>query len=162
MQDKEIRIVWKEAVIDELNSSDRELIEAAKNATENSYSPYSGFKVGAAIRLTDNTIITGSNQENAAYPSGLCAERTALFAAGVTHPDKAVVSLAIAARQDNHFTTEPISPCGACRQVIAETVSRYNNKIRILLYGSNKTIIIENGSATLLPFCFNSDTLEAR
>ena len=106
---------------DELESEDLKLVNAAKEATAGSWSPYSGFRVGAALRLDDGTVVTGSNQENAAYPSGLCAERTALFTAGHAHPGKAVTALAIAARNDKGYTAQPITPCGACRQVLAET-----------------------------------------
>ena len=105
---------------DELTAADRQLIDAAKDATRRSYAPYSHFHVGAAVLLADGTVVTGTNQENAAYPSGLCAERTTLFYAGSTHPDTAVVSLAIAAFTDGAFTTNPIVPCGACRQMLYE------------------------------------------
>lgn len=140
---------------EELCEQDRELIDAAKRATERSYAPYSHFQVGAAVRLVDETIVTGTNQENAAYPSGLCAERTALFYAGSTHPDKAVVALAIAAYAEGCFTQEPIAPCGACRQVMLEVEQRHNRPIRLLLYGAEITCIIEDGVGALLPLAFD-------
>ena len=106
-------IEWSVLNGNELKSDDLMLINAAKEATAGSWSPYSGFKVGAALLLDDGTVVTGSNQENAAYPSGLCAERTALFTAGHAHPGKAVIALAIAARNENGYTRQPITPCGS-------------------------------------------------
>lgn len=145
---------------DELTAADRQLIDAAKDATRRSYAPYSHFHVGAAVLLADGTVVTGTNQENAAYPSGLCAERTTLFYAGSTHPDTAVVSLAIAAFTDGAFTTNPIVPCGACRQVMLETEQRYNRPIRTLLYGTEGIYLIEGGTRELLPLTFNASFLE--
>ena len=142
---------------DELSDKDRELIEAAKRATEGSYAPYSKFRVGAALRLADGTIVAGANQENVAYPSGLCAERTALFYAGAAYPDRAVETLAIAARTEGgEFTTTPIAPCGACRQVMLETELRYRTPIRILLYGIEGVYVVEGGVGELLPLRFDS------
>lgn len=152
-------IKWKEYSENELEALDRELVQAAQEATQGSYSPYSGFSVGAAVRLEDGTIVTGSNQENAAYPSGLCAERTALFAASHQYPEKAVVALAIAARNANGFIAQPITPCGACRQVIAEIESKSGKPIRFVLYGSSHTLVLADGINSLLPFCFGSDAL---
>ena len=145
---------------DELTAADRQLIDAAKDATRRSYAPYSHFHVGAAVLLADGTVVTGTNQENAAYPSGLCAERTTLFYAGSTHPDTAVVSLAIAAFTDGAFTTNPIVPCGACRQVMLETEQRYNHHIRTLLYGTEGIYLIEGGTRELLHLTFNASFLE--
>ena len=137
----------------ELSEEDRELVEAAKQATKGSYAPYSKFLVGAAARLQDGTIVLGANQENAAYPSGLCAERTALFAAGAQHPDQPVVALAIAARKGRQFLARPISPCGACRQVISGVEERYSVPIRILLYGT-EGVLVSEGIQPLLPLSF--------
>ena len=106
--------------LDQLDEQDRALIEKAKEATSGSYTPYSRFQVGAAVLLDEGTIVTGSNQENAAYPSGICAERCALFYAGAHYPEAHPVTLAIAARNADGFTEQPISPCGACRQVMVE------------------------------------------
>ena len=111
---------YKVCTYEELAEQERQLIEAAKKATQQSYAPYSHFHVGTAALLDDDTIVTGTNQENAAYPSGLCAERTTLFYASSAYPDKAVVALAIAAYTKGEFTSTPISPCGACRQVMLE------------------------------------------
>lgn len=152
-------ISWKELNENELKGEDLMLLNAARNATSGSWSPYSGFKVGAALLLQDGTVVTGSNQENAAYPSGLCAERTALFAASHSKPGVAVVAIAIAARNERGFTAEPITPCGACRQVMAEYESRGGIPIRFILYGTDKTMILDGGIEQLLPFCFGPDSL---
>ena len=108
-------IHYQEYKMEDLNDGDRKLIESAVAATESAYAPYSHFSVGAALRLDDGTVVTGSNQENVAYPSGLCAERTALFAASASHPGKAVEALAIVARNPEGMLVGA-SPCGACRQ----------------------------------------------
>ena len=134
---------------EELPQEDRILIEAAKNATASSYAPYSGFCVGAAARLKNGTVVIGSNQENVAYPSGLCAERTTLFAANAQYPDQPVISLAIAARNREGFLSQPITPCGACRQVISGVEQRYDHPIRILLYGTEGTHVVESVDALL-------------
>lgn len=144
---------------DELSAEDQQLLEVAKRKTQDSYSPYSHFCVGAAARLADGTIIGGCNQENAAYPSGLCAERTVLFAAGAQYPKLPVTALAIAAYTDGHFTEDPVSPCGACRQVMLETESRYRQPMRVLLFGAN-TVYEFNSAESLLPFSFISDDLK--
>lgn len=137
----------------ELSEEDRLLVEAAKRATNGSYAPYSKFNVGAAVRLQDGTIVLGANQENAAYPSGLCAERTALFAAGAQYPETPVVALAIAARKGKRFLPKPVSPCGACRQVISGMEERFGIPIRILLYGTDG-ILVSDGITPLLPLRF--------
>ena len=137
----------------ELSKEDRELVETAKKATAGSYAPYSKFHVGAAARLQDGSIITGANQENAAFPSGLCAERTALFAANAQHPDQPVVALAIAARKGRRFLAKTIPPCGACRQVISGVEDRFGVPIRILLYGT-EGVLVSDGISPLLPLRF--------
>jgi len=153
-------INWSILSQNELDSKDLMLVNAAKEATRGSWSPYSGFSVGAALMLDDGTVVTGSNQENAAYPSGLCAERTALFAAGHSYPGKAVTALAIAARNKKGYTAQPITPCGACRQVLAETEQRGGKPIRYILYGTEGTMIIEGGTDAILPFCFGADSMK--
>jgi cytidine deaminase len=144
---------------DELPSEDRILIEAAKGATKGSYAPYSGFCVGAAACLGNGTVVIGSNQENVAFPSGLCAERTALFAANAQYPDQPVLSLAIAARNNDGFLSQPIPPCGACRQVISGVEQRYQHPIRLLLYGTEGTHVVE-GVEALLPLQFADSYLK--
>ena len=137
----------------ELSAEDQELVTRAKEATKNSYANYSHFYVGAALRLENGEIIIGANQENAAFPSGLCAERTAVFAAQAQHPEQPIKTLAIAARNANGFLKEPISPCGPCRHVILEVEDRYKQPVRILLYGTDGVYVIDSVK-DLLPFCF--------
>ena len=144
---------------DELSDEQREVVAIAKEQVQNSYCPYSGFHVGAAAKLANGLIMRGANQENAAYPSGLCAERTALFAAGAQYPEQAVTRLAIACYTDGHFTKEPGSPCGACRQVMVETEHRYGEKMEVLLYGEEGTLVFES-AADLLPLIFVSENLK--
>ena len=143
---------------DELSERDQELIRSAQEATQRSYAPYSHFHVGAAVRLDDGTLVTGSNQENAAFPSGLCAERTALFYAGAQYPDRTVEALAIAAADANGLTAIPTPPCGACRQVMMETETRTGHPMRILLFGTQGVYVIE-GVAQLLPLIFDGSFL---
>jgi cytidine deaminase len=158
---KEINItsIIEELSYDELTEMDQKLINNAKESTNNSYAPYSKFSVGAAVLLNNNEIISGSNQENAAYPSGLCAERTTLFYANSRYPNVPVKTLAIAARTENGFIDEPIPPCGACRQVILETEKRYKQPIKIILYGSKKIYIIK-GINALLPLSFDAASMD--
>ncbi len=144
---------------DELTEEDRQLIDAACEATARSYAPYSHFAVGAAALLENGTVVTGTNQENAAYPSGLCAERTTLFYANSQYPDQAVKTLAIAARTEDDFLDTPIPPCGACRQVLLETEKRYGKPMRILLY-SKSDIYILKGVSGLLPLSFDGGYLK--
>ena len=143
---------------DELTDEQRAIIEVAKEQTKHSYCPYSHFHVGAAAKLSNGVVIRGCNQENAAYPSGLCAERSALFAAGAQYPDQEVVQLAIACYTGGHFTKEPGSPCGACRQVMTETEHRYGGKMDVLLYGDEDTFVFDS-AADLLPLIFVSESL---
>ena len=125
---KEINLVTKIAVypLAECSEIEKKLIEAAKEATKKAYAPYSGFKVGAAVLLENGEIISGNNQENAAYPSGLCAERTTVFFANATFPNQKIEALAVAAWHKDRFTNEVITPCGGCRQVLLETENRFN------------------------------------
>ncbi|MCI6461175.1 MAG: cytidine deaminase [Prevotella sp.] len=153
MKEIEIKSLFRVYDMDELSQSDRELVSAAMEATKGSYAPYSKFRVGAAARLANGLVFTGANQENAAYPSGLCAERTTLFAANAQYPDQPVLALAIAARKGNRFMSTPISPCGACRQVISGVEDRFGHPVRILLYGT-EGIYECNGIDALLPLRF--------
>lgn len=144
----------------ELSAADRELMDAAREATHRSYAPYSHFSVGAAARLANGVIVTGTNQENAAYPSGLCAERTTLFYANSQYPDQPVETLAIAARNERgEFLAEPIPPCGACRQVMLETEMRFKRPMRILLFGE-KGIYELKGVGSLLPLSFDASSMK--
>lgn len=159
MKELKQEISIRKYLYEELSDSDKRLIEAAKEATKRSYAPYSHFNVGAAVLLEDGTIVAGANQENAAYPSGLCAERTALFHAGSQYPDKAVITIAIAASNTEGFTELPVTPCGACRQVLLETEMRYKHPIRVLMYGAAFTYEIL-GTKDLLPLSFTDKSMD--
>ena len=156
MTSKEIKIAYLEyGSVDELEPTDRELAEAAIEATEGSYAPYSKFNVGAAVRLDSGTIIKGSNQENAAYPSGLCAERTAMFYAAATYPENAITSIAVVASQDGKICQSPATPCGACRQVMAQYQTKGGQTMSILLIGAEKIWKFEKVE-DILPLIFDS------
>lgn len=144
----------------ELNDSDRELVLAARNSAEMAYAPYSKFRVGAAIRLKSGMIVRGANVENAAFPSGICAERSALANSISNYPEDKPVAIAIASMTSDGITENIPSPCGNCRQVIAEEESRIGDKIRIILSGKNKTVFIDSIS-DLLPLQFNKENLRA-
>jgi len=135
------------------------LIEEAKNATFSAYAPYSEYRVGAAVLLDNGTIITGNNQENAAYPSGLCAERTALFFANSQYPDVPVKAIAIAAYNKGGFTKEVCTPCGSCRQVLVEIENRYNKLIEIIMYGEDHIYEVDS-IRDLLPLSFGKSSME--
>lgn len=137
----------------ELTDIDKKLVESAKNATKTSYAPYSKFNVGAALLLENGEIVTGSNQENAAFPSGTCAERTTIFYAGAHYPGVRFEKLAIAAFTNGEFVEEPISPCGACRQAIMEYEKLGKKPIEIILAGKDKVYKL-NGIRALLPLSF--------
>lgn len=128
------------------------LCRAAVEASRKAYCVYSEFAVGAAVLLDDGTIVTGNNQENAAYPSGLCAERTALFYAGAQYPERNVQALAIAACRDGIPREEPVTPCGACRQVMAETVLRHHRDFDVILIGAHESLLVK--ASALLPLVF--------
>lgn len=145
--------------ISELSADRQKLIEAAQLSIKNSYAPYSNFNVGAAVLLANGEIITGSNQENSAYPSGLCAERVALFFANHKYPKVPVLSLVVCAYTNGNFIEEPTPPCGSCRQVMLETETRFNQPIELILFGSKKILIISK-SSFLLPLSFTIDNLK--
>lgn len=142
----------------ELTEEQKKVVDSAKDACTRAYAPYSCFSVGAAALLANGEIIKGSNQENAAYPSGICAERTTLFYAGANYPETPVYKLAIAAMKDGAYVAEPTAPCGACRQVILETENRYSSSIEILLYGEEKIYIVSS-IKELLPLSFGKENL---
>ncbi len=159
MKELTITAVLNVYKFEELTEADRTLLQAAMDATKRSYAPYSKFSVGAAARLNNEVIVTGTNQENAAYPSGLCAERTTLFYANSQYPDEAVATLAVAARTERDFLDAPIPPCGACRQVILETEKRFNQPMRILLYGKEEVYEVKS-IRDLLPLSFDGSEME--
>jgi len=145
--------------ISELPNSIQELMNKAHQARENAYAPYSHFKVGTAIRLDSEEIITGNNQENAAYPSGMCAERVAIFYTGATYPNAIVKSMAITARSLNKKTTDAVPPCGACRQVLAEYEVKQESPIAIYFMGETGKIVKANSVKDLLPLIFDKNYL---
>ena len=156
MTSKEIKIAYTEYTsLDELESKDKELAQAAIDATAQAYAPYSKFNVGAAVLFEDGVIVKGSNQENAAYPSGLCAERTALFYASASRPDKPMTAIAIAASQNGELLETPVTPCGACRQVMAQYQLKSGLPMMVLLVGAHKIWKFEKID-DLLPLIFDS------
>ena len=139
MTEKEINIKFHEySSIDELPKQDQELALAAIEAMRGSYAPYSHFNVGAAVRLSNGEIVKGANQENAAFPSGLCAERTAMFYAGATYPDKSMVSIAIAGGVMGRLAKAPATPCGACRQVMAQYQLKGGKPMSVIMLGDGQ------------------------
>lgn len=157
---REFRITTRvmEFLSEELPDDYLFLIERAKEQVHKAYAPYSGFRVGVSLLLDNGEVVCGSNQENAAYPSGLCAERTAIFYANAQYPDVPVVMMAVVAYTNGDFLDEPITPCGACRQVLLESEVRFGQKIITLLYGRSKTYVLESAKE-LLPLCFAKDSL---
>ena len=156
MTNKEIKIAYIEyESLDQLDADDRKTADAAVEAISLSYAPYSRFNVGAAVMFEDGEIVKGANQENAAYPSGLCAERTALFYASASRPDKAMKILAIAARQEGKLCDSPATPCGACRQVMAQYQTKSGRPMAVILVGAKKNWKFEKVD-DLLPLIFDS------
>ena len=156
MTSKEIKIAYKEyESLAELEPKDRELAQAAIDATAQAYAPYSKFNVGAAVLFQDGEIIKGANQENAAYPSGLCAERTAMFYASATYPESIMTGIAITASQEGVLCDNPVTPCGACRQVMAQYQTKGGKPMSILLVGGRKIWKFEKVD-DLLPLIFDS------
>ena len=158
MKDIKLEINIQYCQFDELSEEDQELVSMAREATQNSYAKYSRFYVGAALRLQDGRIVRGANQENAAFPSGLCAERTAIFAAQANYPEQPIIALAIAARNDHGFTQEPVTPCGSCRQVMLEIEDRYQSPVRMLLYGTQGIYVLKS-TRDLMPLCFVDENM---
>jgi len=144
--------------IEELGAEDQRLIEEAKEAAKKAYAPYSKFKVGAAVLLKNGEIIQGNNQENAAYPSGLCAERVAIFYANSKFPNIPISAIAITAVTKSEFVKLPVPPCGSCLQVMLESEKRANESIRVILYGQEKITLAES-IKQFLPVNFNKDML---
>lgn len=160
MINHEIKINFEEYTsVNELNKADKELCLEAVKALANSYSPYSKFRVGVAMRLQSGKIIYASNQENVAYPSGLCAERVALFYWGANHPDDPIESMAITAHSDEFKIQKPVTSCGACLQVLAEYEKKQDRAIKMLLYCQDGPVWIATGIESFLPFLFFEDRL---
>ena len=161
MIERKFEITLKEyESVSELGDNEKALVTEAKIASTNAYAPYSGFMVGAAVSLSNGVIIRGNNRENAAFPSGSCAERTALNYAGANFPGEKITGIAICASNGKSFTDEPVSPCGSCRQLISEEEDRSGEKIKIILYGNNKIQVIE-GVENILPLKFNKRVMKS-
>ncbi|HAS42999.1 MAG TPA: cytidine deaminase [Microscillaceae bacterium] len=143
----------------ELSAPDQQLLQEAKEATHSAYAPYSQFFVGSAILLEDETVVRGNNQENAAYPSGICAERTAIYYTGAQYPNTAIKAIAVVARRD---TSEylPAAPCGACRQAMLEYEEKQATPIKLILQGEGEKVYVLNSVSDLLPLKFGKDNLE--
>lgn len=163
MKRKQITISYEEHADEStLSPQDDVLLQAARTQVENAYAPYSEFRVGAALRLSNGTVVYGSNQENVAFPSGLCAERVAVFAAGAQHPGVAIEALAITAcAADGQPLEHPISPCGACLQSLIEYENRYRHKIRVIMQGSRGKVVVFDSIAALMPFQFDAEHIGA-
>ncbi|PIF00425.1 MAG: cytidine deaminase [Maribacter sp.] len=142
--------------MDELDSGDRELLQLAIEARKDAYAPYSKFNVGAAALLRNGVVVIGNNQENASYPSGLCAERVAVFQAGAKYPGVAIKSIAIASMSQNHVVGSPAAPCGNCRQAISEYELRQKEPISILMTGEKGEVIKCSSLSDILPLGFSN------
>ena len=145
--------------ISELPKDIQELMNKAQEARENAYAPYSHFRVGAALRLVSGEIILGNNQENAAFPSGLCAERVAVFYAGATYPNIRITNLAITARSSKQTIKTPVAPCGACRQSLAEYEVKQKTPIAVFFMGEKGQVVKANSVKDLLPLIFDNSYL---
>lgn len=159
---KELKIESVFQVYDNLNELPNDvsiLMNKAMEARNKAYAPYSKFKVGAAILLGNGEIITGNNQENVSYPSGLCAERTAIYYAGAQYPDSKILKMVITAASSNQITKNPIPPCGACRQAIAEYEIKQDYPIEIYFMGEVGSILKSNSLSNLLPLLFDKAVL---
>ena len=153
---KEFSIKYEEyASAGEMSAEDHALCQSAVEALGGSYAPYSHFHVGAAVRLSDGTVVKGANQENAAYPSGLCAERTAMFAAGANYPGQDMVSIAVVARQNGMICSEPVAPCGACRQVMIQYQRKAGKPLSVILIGASRIMKFARVD-DILPFIFDN------
>lgn len=144
---------------DELSNEDAALLQQARITTEQAYAPYSNFKVGAAALLANGAIVSGTNQENASYPVGICAERVLLSAAAAQYPGTAIDTIAVSYKSDTIKNYEPVSPCGMCRQALIEQQERFNKNIRLILSGQNGKVHVIENAGDLLPFAFESSHL---
>ena len=160
MKEEKIEISFIRCRFNEITKEEQNLIDKAKSSIKNAYAPYSGFLVGASLLLNNGEIVTGSNQENVAYPSGLCAERVALFYAGSRYPNINIKMIAITAKSKTFEITDIISPCGSCRQVMAEYQEKQGTDIKILLHTQDNEILILKRVEDLLPFMFKNPFLK--
>lgn len=153
--ERSIKLVFQEyKQLSDLNDSELQLVKAAIEARNSAYAPYSKYKVGAAVRMQNGEVVKASNQENVAYPSGLCAERVALFAAATTYPDHKIMSMAVYAENMGGNEDDPISPCGACRQVLMEYEQKQASPVSVVLSSDKGKSWVFHSVSTLLPFAF--------
>lgn len=163
MKKLELKIAFTELENEsELSAPEQELLQKARHASDMAYAPYSDFYVGAALLLENGVIVTGNNQENVAFPSGLCAERVAIFYAGAQYPTVAIKTIAITCKSKSFHVGEPLSPCGACRQAMSEYEILHKSPIRIILSGETGKILIIESIADLLPFMFKAGQLKKK
>ncbi|MBK7850492.1 MAG: cytidine deaminase [Bacteroidetes bacterium] len=148
--------------ISELPDDDQRLVVEARLSVNKAYAPYSRFQVGAAVLLENGIVMRGNNQENASYPIGLCAERVAIFAAGANYPGVKIKAIAITAMSDLFHIDKPITPCGACRQAIAEYEHRYHGNIRLIMVGETGKVLVSNSISQFLPYQFTADDLNLK
>ena len=160
MLKENITISYLRAKFNDLTVIEKELIQRSKDALKDAYAPYSGFLVGSSVLLSDGKIISANNQENVAFPSGLCAERVVLFNAGANYPNLEIDIIAVSAKSNLYEITDIISPCGACRQVMAEYQEKQNKKIKILLHLNNDEVLIFSSVDDLLPLLFTNPNLK--
>ena len=160
MKEKKIELSFISAQLSELSSEEKQLVANAKSSLTTAYAPYSGFLVGASVLLENGEIINGSNQENVAYPSGLCAERVAMFYAGAKFPNVKIKAIAVSVISKTFKVTDVISPCGACRQVMAEYEDKQAQPIKVILHSPTDDVLIANTVQDLLPFMFKSPHLK--
>ena len=160
MLKENITISYLRANFNDLTVIEKELIQRSKDALKDAYAPYSGFLVGSSVLLSDGKIISANNQENVAFPSGLCAERVVLFNAGANYPNLEIDIIAVSAKSNLYEITDIISPCGACRQVMAEYQEKQNKKIKILLHLNNDEVLIFSSVDDLLPLLFTNPNLK--
>jgi cytidine deaminase len=156
---KKIEITYEQVALDELPDKIKSLINSAEKALLSSHAPYSNFHVGAALLLNDGSVVRGSNQENASFPVGFCAERTALAAKFAQAPDSKIQALAIAVLHKNGQVVQPVAPCGMCRQALLEEENRQQKPMTIYLSGNNGLVMIFESAASLLPFRFDESVL---
>lgn len=159
MKEQEFTIRYKEYQNDELHllpEQTQQLIQLADENLKNAYAPYSNFEVSAVLQLSNNEIIKGANQENAAYPSGTCAERVAVFYANSKYPNEKIKEIIITTTKNNHT---PLSPCGSCRQALIEYEKKQQTPIRVVLKSGHSVIWVFNSIADLLPFAFGTNQL---
>jgi cytidine deaminase len=161
MEKKELKIAYTEyASEQELSTAEQELLKKAREAGKQAYAPYSNFYVGAALLLENGVTVCGNNQENVAYPSGLCAERVAIYAAGAQYPEAGIKTIAITCSSRQFEVNEPLSPCGACRQAISEYETRHKSPIRLIMAGERGKIRVVDSITGLLPFMFQAEELK--